>query len=413
MARTRNIFFHGLSITLRRLPAFLWTYFLNLGLAVAFSFPLYKQLSRLLDHSLAAQRLSSGFDLSVVFSSIMQIHRGSASQAITTASSGSLPAYLLLYFLLVPGTLFCYLTRAHSSLSNLLRQGLLHFWRFVRITILALLAAFFILGPLALLQRRWADFVDDRFVGRTSLVLILAGTLIVLLVASLLRLYFDLVEVYTVQLGTHTRHSGRPDRRVRRTLAPAFRLLRTHFVRVWVIFLLLAIIGAAIAFFTTRVAMHMLAQSQVWPMFLVAQAGLFAMLFMRFWQRGVETSLVLQNPIVAEARIPIARQPHPVRSSPTPPPPPSIQAETTHDHPQHIEMIYNPDPLTPLYPAPLSPDDPLAQPTTSTPPSAPPDPIPNPEPAPPSLDQPDPGVFHHDPKPSQRPSDPEKNEPLN
>jgi hypothetical protein len=27
------------------------------------------------------------------------------------------------------------------------------------------------------------------------------------------------------------------------------------------------------------------------------------------------------------------------------------------------------------------------------------DPIPNPEPAAPSLDEPDPGVFHHDPRP--------------
>jgi hypothetical protein len=63
-------------------------------------------------------------------------------------------------------------------------------------------------------------------------------------------------------------------------------------------------------------------------------------------------------------------------------------------------MIYNPDPLTPLYPAPLSADDPIAPltPPEPHPPAATPDPIPNPEPATPSLDEPDPGVFHHDPQ---------------
>ncbi len=37
MPERRNIFLHGLSLTLRRLPALLWTYVFNLGLAFLFS----------------------------------------------------------------------------------------------------------------------------------------------------------------------------------------------------------------------------------------------------------------------------------------------------------------------------------------------------------------------------------------
>lgn len=74
---------------------------------------------------------------------------------------------------------------------------------------------------------------------------------------------------------------------------------------------------------------------------------------------------------------------------------------TSYD-PHHIEMIYNPDPLTPLYPAPLSTDDTFARATAEEQAANAPDPIPNPEPAVPSLDEPDPGVFHHDP---QKPTD--------
>jgi hypothetical protein len=412
MARSRSILFHGLSITLRRLPAFLWTYLFNLGLSLAFCFPLYQQLSTLLDHSLAAQKISSGFDLSVVLSSIMQLQHGSASRALTATSYESLPAYLLIYLLLVPGTLFCYLTRAHSTLSSLFRQGLQHFWRFVRIVLLTLIAAFFILGPLGLLQRHWARFVDEHFVGRPALLLTLAGAGVVLLIASLLRLYFDLVEVYTVQLGTHTRSSGRPDRRVRRTLGPAFRLVRTHLARAWMVFLFLAILGSAAVFFATRTAMHMLAQPRAWPMFVLAQVGLFLMLFMRFWQRGAEASLVLQNPVAPEEPASVVPRESSSRVHPVPPPPPPSATRHTPspDRPEHVPMIYNPDPLTPLYPAPFSPDSPLAGPGPIPPasPTISTDPIPDPEPASPSLEEPDPGVYHHDPQAPHLPDNPDK-----
>jgi hypothetical protein len=383
---------------MRRLPAFLWTYAFNLTLALALCLPLKVQLSNLLDRSFAAQRLSSGFDLGTLSDAALRLHQGAPGQASSIASHASLPLYLLVYFLLVPGTLYCYLTRTHARLSTLIRQGLLHFWRFVRITLLTLLAAFFLLGPLLVLERHWAIFIDDRFVGRTAFLLTLAGLLLVLLAASLLRVYFDLVEAYVVQLGTHPRPNGKPDRRVRRTLGPAFRLLRDHLARVWLVFLLLAALGSLAAFFTGRTAMHMLAQPRVWPMFLVAQLGLFLLLFTRFWQRGAEASLVLQHPILPDESTPVTYDKRPT----TPVSPPSVPTEDPHpqDYPRHVEMIYNPDPLTPLYPAPLSADDPIAPLTSPAPhpPTAAPDPIPNPEPATPSLDEPDPGVFHHDPQ---------------
>jgi hypothetical protein len=358
MSRRRSILIHGLSIALRRFPAFLWAYLFNLALAFIFSINLKLRLSAILDHSLAAQRLTSGFDLSTATESIFHLSEAPGGIGV---SSGPLSGLLFfaIYFILVPGTLYCYLTYTRARLSTLLRRGLFHFWRFVRITIVALITFLIVLGPLSTLHKRWASFIDDRFVGRPALILTLVGAAIVLLAASLLRLYFDLVEVYTVQLGTMLLPSGKPDRRVRRTFRPAFRTLRANFLRAWLVFLLLAVIGAAALIFSARTAMHMLAQPRVWPMFLMAQAGLFVMLFTRFWQRGAEVSLVLQNPI---------------------PPNPAFV--------DRYPITYRP--VAPSFPP---------QPEPGSIPS--PDPIPNPEPASPSLDQPDPGVFHHDP---QRPS---------
>jgi hypothetical protein len=366
MTERRHIFLHGLTLTLRRFPAVLWTYAFNLGLALLFSIPLHSQISKLLTHSLASQRLSSAFDLGILGETYFHLHEGPAGNAGNTFGHGSIPLFFLIYFLLVPGTLFVYQTKTPARLSTLLHQGLLHFWRFIRITLIALIVCGLILGPLYALQGKWADYVDEHFVGRNSFLLTLAGNILLFLVASILRLYFDLVEVYTVQLGLHLRlgvfgKQPQPDRRVRRTLIPAWRTLRAHFTRLWPIFLVLTLLGIAAVVLTARLSMHMLAQPRVWPTFLLAQFGLFLLLFTRFWQRGVETALVLQNPI-ADATLP------PIL--------PVAGVVNTTD---------------PLHPSRYTP------PTPSIP-----EPIADPEPAPPSLDEPDPGVFHHDPiKPPQ------------
>jgi len=342
-------------------------------------------LAGMLDNSLAAQRLSSGFDIGTAVDAALRLHEGPGGQATTMASHAAIPVYLLIYFLLVPGTLYCYVTRSRAHLATLLRQGIIYFWRFIRITVLTAIAFALIVGPCIVLQSHWSEFVNERFVGRSALVLRLCGLLVVLLIASLVRLYFDLVEVYTVQLGAERRADGRHDHRVRRTLGPAFRLLRNHLWRAWLVFLLLAVAGSLGSFILSRIAVHMLAQQRVWPMFLVAQAGIMVMMFARFWQRGAEVSLARQNPLPflrEGSRVPFARTAKP----------------TSDDRPEHITMMYS-DPLTPVYPAPLSADDSLAgrsfmkkdEVSTLS------DPIPDPEPAVPSLDEPDPGVFHHDP----------------
>ena len=370
MLEPRNIFIHGLSLTLRRLPALLWAYVFNLALAFLFSISLNLQLSRLLNHSLAAQRISGGFDLGPIGETYFHLHEAPLGDAGAVTGHASIPLFFLVYFLLVPGTLFCYQTDAPARLGTLLQQGLLYFWRFVRITILTLLVSGLILSPLFFLQGKWADQVDDHIVGRSAFLLILAGNILLFLVASILRLYFDLVEVYTVQLGQYLRpaifgQQAKPDRRVRHALAPAWRTLRTHFHEAWPIFLFLSLLGFAAVILTARIAMHMLAQPRVWPTFLLAQLGLFLMLLTRFWQRGAETSLALQNPIPSPSlppRVNVASHAHP----------------TDPVNPTRIHL--NLDPHTP-------------------PPTPTPEPISNPEPAPPSLDEPDPGVFHHEPKP--------------
>ncbi len=292
----------GLRLTLRHPGALLWTYLANFTLALIFSWPFHAQLSAILDHSLAAQSLYTSFDLGTALTAVHRITHAGGYDTPTTGIAHwlGIPLYLIVYFLLVPGALFTYRLQAPAQLSILFRTGARFFWRFIRIALITLAFAAIILAPLAAAANALSTFIDNRFTGWSALILQLLCWLAVLLVAALLRLYFDLVEVYTIQLDDHLRPSGFPDRRVRRTLLPALGTLARNLPRAFTVFLTLLLLGLAAFLFLGRIATHMLAQPRVWPMFLLAQAGLFLMLLTRYWQRAAETILAAATPIQPE-----------------------------------------------------------------------------------------------------------------
>jgi hypothetical protein len=346
MPPRRSILLHGLRLVARVPGVLLWTYAANLGIALVFSLRLHAQLSSVLDHSLAAERLNSAFDLGTLNAAL---HRLNYQAPDTGASSyAGLPLYLLCYFVFVPGALFCYQASCPSRLPIFFSSGISFFWRFIRITILTAIASLVILTPLFLFQNAWSEHVDNHLVGSAATLHKLPGIVLILLVAALLRLYFDLVEVYTIQLGDRYLPDGKADRRVRRTLLPALRTLRQNFGRAYFAFLFLTLLGFASVFVTGRIVMHMLAQPRVWPGFLLAQAGLFGMMATRFWQRGAESILVCDNPLPKQ----FAQQIPACRVEPI-----------CYVAPQHLAADAQSDP----------------------------------EPAAPSLEGPDPGVFHHEP----------------
>jgi hypothetical protein len=302
MSQQRSLLAGGLSLTLRNWPALVWTYVFNLFLSLVFSLPLYGQINAITGHSFGSQRLTGAFDLGVFGSVATKLGEGPGSAA--SASYFSTYIYLAVYFLLVPGTLFCYQSGVPAKLSTLVQAGFAYFWRFVRITLISLVAFGIVLGILFAIQGRWANHVDEHTVGRTGFIHEMLGIVLIGLVAAALRVYFDLVEVYTVQFGLLTPLDGSPaqaklHRRVRKMFGPAWRAFRQNFFRVYVSFVFLFLLGLSAVIVTARIAMHSLAQPRVWPLFLLAQTGLFLMLLTRFWQRGAETILALDNALPA------------------------------------------------------------------------------------------------------------------
>ena len=294
----RSMLLGGLRLVLARSGAVVWTYIANLGVALLFTLRLHAQLASMLDHSLAAERLNAAFDMGTLASVFFHLGHRVPSQG--AAAYGGVPVYFLIYFLLVPGALFAYRTSAPAKLGTMLSVGVSFFWRFVRITLLTLIVSGIVLGPLMALQSAWANHVNEHVVGFSVYWHLLPGWILIVLVASILRLYFDLVEVYTVQLDEHLRPNGKPDRRVRRTLIPAAKALWRNLGRALGTFLLVGALSAIILGATTWIAVHTLAQPRVWPAFLLVQCGMFFSLFARYWQRGAETMLAAEFPLVVQ-----------------------------------------------------------------------------------------------------------------
>jgi hypothetical protein len=144
-----------------------------------------------------------------------------------------------------------------------------------------------------------------------------------------LRLWFDLAEVYVVQMGQNG------DRRVRRSLGPAWRLLRQHFGHLFLSYIAAGIVGAlGFAFFLWIWFLGQTSHATLLVFFL-SQIGLLFLLASRIWQRGIVSALLLavaeptQTVIVVEPGppepypfTPIPFDPAPEEGTPLPPAPP-------------------------------------------------------------------------------------------
>ena len=209
-------------------------------------------------------------------------------------------------FVLFAGTIFVYVSAEPPRLSVLLRGGVAYFWRFVRAAILAGCVAAVILGILLALRAALLARAGDVYVERQMFLYsaISAGR------GSARRLA-------GASLVGSGRGLYRAQRHGRRTQGPPGAAAGAPLA--WAIFLphrgqflaqrLLWPAHSVSAFFGKFVPAH-----QVWPAFLLAQLGLFLLLAGRFWQRGIEATLVMSAdpPIVAVEEMMVEEEDMPV-----------------------------------------------------------------------------------------------------
>ena len=281
-----NLLLQGLQLGLRNWPCVVWTYAVNLLFAVLAGVPLASGLAPSLDHSLAAKRIAGTMDTAYLRELEIQLrHAGFFPMVIHTAVWLNVLQVLVL-FVLFAGSVFVYVSSEPPRFSVLLRGGIAYFWRFVRAAIVAGIAATLIVGLLLGIRELLLDRAGNVYVERPFFIYSAVSAGLIVLVALLVRLWWDLVEVYIV------RNAMDGERRILPALLPALRLLFRHFFRIFGSFLVAGLAGV-VAFALCLFLWRLLPPHQVWVACLLAQLGLFLLLAGRFWQRGIEATLVM------------------------------------------------------------------------------------------------------------------------
>jgi hypothetical protein len=294
-----NLLVQGFQLALRNWPFVVWAYAINLGFGLLAAIPFATGLTSYLDHSLAAQRIAGTIDVTYLDELLTHIHRTSVLPTVIHLAAWLNLLQFLLLFALFAGATFVYVAAEPPQLSVLLRGGVAYFWRFVRAAILAGSIAAVIVGILLVARALLLDRLSAVYVERKMFLYSAITGALVLLVALVARLWWDLVEVYVV------RNAMDGERRVRQALLPAFRLLGKYFFRIVGSFFLSGIVGLGALALCLVLWNKFVPAHQVWLACLLAQLGLFLLLASRFWQRGIETALVMFSdpPIVVAEEI--------------------------------------------------------------------------------------------------------------
>ena len=284
--RFPNLLAQGFQLVLRNWPCVVWVYAVNLFFALLAAVPFATGLGSYLDHSLAAQKIAGTIDFAAITELAVHVRDTSfVPMVMHTAGWAGLLQVLALFFLFA-GSLFVFVAAEPPMFSVLLRGGVAYFWRFVRAALLAGGSAAIIVCVLLAIRAGLMARADAVYVGRRMFVFASISLFVVLLVALLLRLWWDLVEVYIV------RNAMDGERRVHLALLPALRLLFRHFFRAFGSFLLVGMAGVT-ALGLCLALWKALPAHQVWIAALLTQLGLFLLLASRFWQRGLEAALVM------------------------------------------------------------------------------------------------------------------------
>jgi hypothetical protein len=284
----------GFQLVLRNWPFLIWAWAINLIFGLLTGIPVANALAPYLDHSLAAQKISGTMDISALGELMLHL-RESSFFPVAMHTAGWLNLLQLVFlFVFFTGTIFVYVSAEPPRFSVMLRGGIAYFWRFARAALAAGCVLSVVLGSLLALRSLLLFRLGAVYVERKMFLYSAISGGVVFLAAMLVRLWWDLVEVYIV------RNAIDGELRVRQALLLAARLLFRYFFRATGCFLLIGLLGLdalALCLFLWRLG----PPHQVWLAALLAQLGLFLLLASRFWQRGMEAALVLSMdpPVIA------------------------------------------------------------------------------------------------------------------
>jgi hypothetical protein len=268
----KAVFAAGCGLLWRRQSVLWWLFVVNLVCGALGAAPAAMHLHHALAHSLAGAKLSNGFDLGMFF----ELVRLPSVNLLSFAAGSYIFAFVFFVFMLfvTGGILETYRQDRHLATSDFFAASGAFFWPFVRLMLLSIVP-FAIVSMIHQALSKLADHIGDRAIAdQVGIFLSLAALIVFLLLALLVRLWFDVAQVRAV---------AQNQRCMWRNLWKSWRITSNQRGRLFWIYLRIAVV-AWITLAVGLVIWARLPAATVPLTFFVLELIVFAQLATRLWQ---------------------------------------------------------------------------------------------------------------------------------
>jgi hypothetical protein len=312
MSENKGLLSSGLSMVGRNKRYIVWFYLMNVTLAWFGAGAFANQAHAILDHSLHADGVLHGFSVGVFTELLVRPEFGS-SDALQSPALHFVFLFFFLTALFLPGVLQGYASTYRLPREDFFRACGRNLWRFIRLIIVASIvmgiAAGALFGIRAALLKKAAESTNELLPFSLSM----ACLIVIFLVMSVLRIWFDLAETDVVLSD---------QRAVRKSIAAGFRYTWRNLGRLLASYVVTSIVAALVLVAGLLVWMKFVPAASVVGAVFISQLTLLLLLIPRFWQRGVVVTYYLQHMVepIAVKSFPPAPIVVPVVSEPVPAP---------------------------------------------------------------------------------------------
>jgi hypothetical protein len=301
----------GFALLWRRQGVLWWIFAVNLVCGALGTAPGFLRLRHALGYSLAGQPLTNRFDLGM----LTELFRLPDVSLVRYTTNSYLFAFVFFLFMLfvTGGILESYRADRRLTTGEFFAASGAYFWRFVRLLLLSIIPFVIVIMIYQALNKA-ADHIGDRAIAdQVGIFLGWGATLVFLLLALAVRLWFDIAQVRAV--GQNERHMWRNTWR-------AWRITRRDFGRLYGMYLVIALV----AWITLAVGLVIWAElpaTATGAVFVILELIMFAQIAARLWQLAGATSLYRQHDEmitpVAEPAILMPAVTAPAEANPAPP----------------------------------------------------------------------------------------------
>jgi hypothetical protein len=318
MADHRGLLGSGWSRVGRNARYIVWFYLLNLMLAWFGTAAFSSQAHEVLDHSLYADRLVHGFDVSVYAEMLMRPEFGP-----TSASRFPAMCFALLFFvataLFMPGVLLGYASTYRLPREDFFRACGRNLWRFIRLMIVAGIVMGIVAGALFGIRAGLLKMTEESTNELLPFYASMTSLAVIFLVMSVLRIWFDLAQADAVLSD---------QRAVRRSVGAAFRHTWRGLGKLLASYVAATLLAAIVLAAGIWAWMRFVPPASVAGAFFISQLTLLLLLIPRFWQRGVAVAyyqrfmvepIAVQTFTPAPVVAPVVVEPEPAPLAPSAP----------------------------------------------------------------------------------------------